>query len=208
MVGCWSRPACGKYCKLVCETKKIPAVGYGYKCETICIPCPSKPGCKHCYSTCCGDTEIEGCRPKIEFCWKDWFACGCAKPRSVKVLAKYQAEKEVCWYHWEVVDPCAEAEEPADDSSYDANLNHPHVYKAAPADAQPGDVLPITDDERTTLAGCLPVEQRTKAIQFTGGEEVPTQSRDSAEARPSAADAFTDSNSTSVKQSLIEFLNR
>ena len=78
MYGCCSRPACGKVCKLVCEPTKLTAVGYGCECKEICIPGPSRPGCKHCETRCCCDNEMEGARPKIEFCWYDWFACGCA----------------------------------------------------------------------------------------------------------------------------------
>src|SRR5690349_4966148 len=48
----WSRPACGKVCKLVSETKKITAIGYGNECKSICLPPPSEPGCKHC-DCCC-----------------------------------------------------------------------------------------------------------------------------------------------------------
>ena len=43
-----SRSACGKVCKLVCETKKFTAIGYGSECKDICIPEPSRKGCKHC----------------------------------------------------------------------------------------------------------------------------------------------------------------
>src|SRR3954447_7157104 len=86
-----TRPACGKVCKLVCETKKITAIGYGNECKSICLPPPSQPGCKHC-ACCCGEVKCEPgqcCQPaapKFEFCWRNWFACGCGCPRTVKVL--------------------------------------------------------------------------------------------------------------------------
>ena len=94
--GCWNRPTCGKYCKLVCETTKITVVGYGSKCDTICVPGPSCMGCKHCSVECCPadscgpcgtmdgdvccepcckkDCCCEGAPAKLEFCWRDWFA--------------------------------------------------------------------------------------------------------------------------------------
>jgi hypothetical protein len=114
MFGCWSRPACGKVCQLVCDTKKLQATCFGCECKDICIPGPSRPGCK-CWTCCCGDCECgpdggpccHTCQaqpPLCKFCWRDWIACGCARPRTVKVLTKYQAEKEIDWYHWEVVD--------------------------------------------------------------------------------------------------------
>lgn len=140
--GCRSRPACGKVCKLVCDTTTLVAVGYGCECQEICIPGPSRRGCKHCETRCCCDNEIEGCRPKIEFCWYDWFACGCAQPRTIRVLTKYQAEKEVPSYHWEVVDGC--------NSCCPGECDC--VYKPAPPEARVGDVLALTDDERVQLA--------------------------------------------------------
>lgn len=186
-VGCRTRPACGKVCKLVCETTTIKAVCYGSECTEICIPSHSRRGCKHCESCCsedcynesccseaCGDCECGGrgclsCQnkgPECKFCWYDWFACGCAKPRTVKVLTKYEAEKEISWYHWEVVDACEyyegeeAAEEPADETA--ANGPNPsaasivaQIYKPAPAESQIGDVLPVSDSERAQLTSFL-----------------------------------------------------
>jgi hypothetical protein len=215
--GCMNRPTCGKYCKLVCESTKLTGIGYGCKCETICVPGRSKPGCKHCSTTCCGDTEIEGCPPKIEFCWYDWFTCGCARPRTVKMLTKYQAEQEICWYHWEVVDACEGGEETTDDNT-DASLQFPHVYKAAPADALPGEVLPISAEERATLAAYLPAEQGGRLIQFASDADaalptgnVPTtepQSSDTMSANEEIAAQPADPKSNSLPRRLIDFFNR
>jgi hypothetical protein len=145
--GGWLRPACGKVCKLVCEPKKISAFGYGYECDTICIPKPGRRGCKHCDTTCCLGDDLEGCPPKIEFCWYDWFACGCAQPRTVKLLTKYQAEREIAWYHWEVVDAaccdCSAANgQPAPGREF---------YKPAPPDAELGDIFAVSDEEWSEL---------------------------------------------------------
>src|SRR5262245_13940383 len=158
MFGCCTRPACGKVCKLVCEKKKLTAFGYGYECKDICIPCPSQCGCKHC-DVCCGECKCEdncGCcctpaGPACKFCWRDWFACGCAQPRTVKVLTKYQCEKKIDWYHWEVVDAgccdgincCdtvgANAATPAANPATTLAAEQFDVYKAAPAGANVGD---------------------------------------------------------------------
>ncbi len=155
---------------------------------------------------------MEGCPPKIEFCWYDWFACGCAKPRTVKLLTKFQAEHEICWYHWEVVDACTEAEteETNAENGSDGLLHHPLVYKPAPDDAQLGEVLPITDDERAALAAHLPAEQCTKTNQFPGNEEAASQNGEPATIQPQvqAASATFGAEPTSVKQRLIEFFNR
>src|SRR6476660_5765377 len=101
-------PTSGKVCKIVCETKKLTSICYGSDSKDFCIPEPSRRGCKHCaecYGKAPSDTcNCNSCQPKCEFCWRDWFACGCAQPRTVRVLTKYQAEKKICWYHWEVLD--------------------------------------------------------------------------------------------------------
>lgn len=156
---CAPMPTCGKVCKLVCETKKLSAVCYGCECDEICIPGPSRPGCKHC-ATCgepfgaeCGPgcTGCQGHAPACKFCWRDWFACGCARPRTVKVLTKYQGEKEIGWYHWEVVDVAccggtADSTQP---------VSQRCVYKPAPVDAELGDVLAVSDEELAELASVL-----------------------------------------------------
>lgn len=159
------RPACGKVCKLVCETKKITAIGYGSECKNICLPPPSRQGCKHC-AVACGECKCDPCAccqstaPKCEFCWRDWFACGCSCPRSVKVLTKYQAEKKICWYHWEVVDAascdCTSLQNKAyGDTGIVQASNAQDFYKVAPEDAKVGDSLPLTPDELTQLAAVL-----------------------------------------------------
>jgi hypothetical protein len=159
------RPACGKVCKLVCETKKITAIGYGNECKDICLPTPSRQGCKHC-AVACGECKCDPCTscqsvaPKCEFCWRDWFACGCSRPRSIKVLTKYQAEKKICWYHWEVVDAagcdCTSLQNPADANTGIVQSSTSHdYYKAAPDDSKLGDSLPVSPDEWEKLATCL-----------------------------------------------------
>jgi hypothetical protein len=139
--GCWTRPACGKVCKLVCETTTLVSTCYGAECKQICVPGPSQQGCKHC-AACCGSCEPGlACPPKCLFCWYDWCPCRCAQPRSVKKLTKYEAEKEICWYHWEVVDACGCGEGAC-----------ACVYKPAPPDAQIGDTLAVSDEERAQVA--------------------------------------------------------
>lgn len=166
-----SRPACGKVCKLVCEEKKMTAVGYGSKCKAICLPEPSCPGCKRC-AVCCpkpeGDDKLgacccPNCRPKFEFSWRDWFACGCATPRTIHVLTKYQAEKKIPWYHWEVVDAaCCDCPESSDKAAKPekkpAKQAGRAIYKPAPAAAQLGDTLALTDEECLSLTSVLAAE--------------------------------------------------
>jgi hypothetical protein len=161
----WSRPACGKVCKLVCETKKLTAIGYGCECKDICIPDPSRAGCKHC-AVCYGkgacDTcgGCQSCPPKCQFCWRDWFACGCAEPRSVRVLTKYQAEKKICWYHWEVVDAaCCDGASPSGPAGAEEKNAKKQakraIYKEAPENAELGAVLPVSEEEWVKLAAVL-----------------------------------------------------
>jgi hypothetical protein len=199
--GCRSRPACGKVCKLVCDTTTLVAVGYGCECTQICIPGPSQPGCKHCETRCCCDDELQGCRPKIEFCWFDWCACGCARPRTVKVLTKYQAEKEICSYHWEVVDGC------------NCCCQGPcHcVYKAAPPEANVGDVLEVTPDEQVQLASYVSADGQT-AVATSGEMLIPTlapagepASANQADPAPAARAASAEAPKPSTWQRLATF---
>ena len=173
----WSRPACGKVCKLVCETKTLTATCYGCECKEICIPDPSRQGCKHCavcYGKCAADScaDCQDHPPKCQFCWRDWFACGCAQPRSVRVLTKYQAEKEICWYHWEVVDAtccdCVSKNGPAGAAETNpTKLAGRTIYKPAPENAELGDVLPVSEEEWVKLAAVLapdPTEVSSGAV--------------------------------------------
>jgi hypothetical protein len=218
MYGCCSRPACGKVCKLVCETKKLTVTCYGSDCKQICLPGRSVPGCKHCCVTCCGCGGCgpvgeccpdgccgcqgccggpcgcnpcgcgpccdSGCReelPKCEFCWRDWMPCCCGKPRTVKVLTKYEAKKEICWFHWEVVDACTcgcgceygtgcgySIEGPQAALHNSAKPPCKCVYKAAPADAKIGDVIELSPAEKIELASKMP---EMKQLMATPAEE-------------------------------------
>jgi hypothetical protein len=197
MYGCATRPECGKICKLVCETKKLQAVGYGYKCESICIPSHSRPGCKNCDMTCCAGDKIEGCPPKIEFCWYDWFACGCAQPRTVKVLTKYQAEREVDSYHWEVVDASCCDCVTQDGRPAEANA----IYKPAPAEAQLGDVLAVSEADWAELAPILrPTEVPAASVAASEATTQPSASSNNPSATPAGA--------ASEKISIAERLQR
>ena len=70
----------------------------------------------------------------------------------MKVLTKYQAEKKIAWYHWEVVDGCncCGPQAAAPDAS-----KCPIVFKAAPDDAQIGDAIELNAADRTELAAYL-----------------------------------------------------
>lgn len=170
MYGCCNRPACGKVCKLVCEPTKLTAIGYGCECKEICIPGPSRQGCKHCETRCCCDDDIKGGRPKMEFCWYDWFACGCAQPRTIRVLTKYQAEKKVPFYHWEVVDGC--------NCCCPGKCNC--VYKPAPAEAAVGDVLALSEEEQVQVTSYLAASEANGVVPIEvaddGAAEVPVAS--------------------------------
>jgi hypothetical protein len=190
MFGCWDRPTCGKVCKLVCAEKTLVAVGYGCKCNTIAVPCPSCEGCKHCECQCCppdacgpcgtnkGDVCCGPCCPfceaapaKITFCWHDFFTCGGACPRTVKLLTKFQAEKKIRWYHWEVIYGCncCPGGCGPDVGCADASATKcPCVYKAAPEGANIGDVIELSPGDRAELAAWIPadaLEQGTASQQ-------------------------------------------
>jgi hypothetical protein len=158
-----SHACCGcKVCKLVCEQKKLTVTCYGCKCKDICIPGRSQDGCKHC-ATCSGGSAAKcgECPPKCEFCWRDWCPCGCAEPRTIHVLTKYQAEKKIAWYHWEVVDggtldanccQCITDTRDGDTKNDRAATANRTVYKIAPDGVRLGDTFEVTREERSKLA--------------------------------------------------------
>lgn len=167
MFGCWTRPACGKVCKLVCETTTLTSTCYGAECDQLCVPSPSCPGCKHC-AACCGTCEPGlACLPKCLFCWRDWCPTGCATPISVKKLVKYEAEREVCWYHWEVVDACRCGCGCGDGCVPDGEpgCGCGCVYKPAPADAKIGTSLGLSDEEQAQLATWKASRGQQNAVQ-------------------------------------------
>jgi hypothetical protein len=124
---------------------------------------------------------LDGCPPRVEFCWYDWFACGCAKPRTVRVLTKYEAEKEVSWHHWEVVDAAC-----CDCVTQSGSTGQPRdVYKPAPGDAQLGDILAVTDEEWAALASALGTDAANSDRVAQQAGTAPTD--DSAEGRSDPA---------------------
>jgi hypothetical protein len=76
------------------------------------------------------------------------------------VLTKYQAEKKICWYHWEVVDAaCCDCVNPSANAAASEKhaTNHAGrtIYKSAPENVQLGEVLPVSDEEWVKLAAVL-----------------------------------------------------
>ncbi len=83
----------------------------------------------------------------------------------MKILTKYQAEKKICWYHWEVVDAtCCECV--ADNGAASSGIGIAEAqgsrsfYKPAPENAQIGDVLPVSDEDWVKLAAVLQPDPR------------------------------------------------
>jgi len=172
---CVGPPRCRKVCKLVCDTKKLTAIGYANDCKTICLAPPSRCGCKWCACQ-CGECKNDPCSccqataPKFEFCWRDWFACGCARPKTIKVLTKYQCEKKIRWYHWEVVDiSCCDCvskdfEDWAQDDQGIAESPVSHdVFKAAPETADVGDVFELNEAEWAKISALPPADLQDPA---------------------------------------------
>jgi hypothetical protein len=106
--------------------------------------------------------------PRCEFCWWDWTPCGCGKPRKIKVLTKYEAVREICSYHWEVVDACSCGCAEGCDGSCEAccgacdcaavngkAAKSRCIYKPAPEDAEIGAVLAVSEAERIELVAFL-----------------------------------------------------
>ena len=92
----------------------------------------------------------------------------------MKVLTKYQAEKEICWYHWEVVDACGCGCGCGDGcgEGVDCGADCGCVYKEAPADAPIGDVVELTEEERVQLASRITDTEKVAASQQPATETV------------------------------------
>jgi hypothetical protein len=188
-----SHPACGKVCRLVCEKKKLTSICYGCKSEDRCLPGPSIRGCKHC-AVCDGNcaaksaADCNECRPQCKFCWYDWFPCGCAETRSICKLKKYQAEKEIAWYHWEVVDAgccnCGTAAARGDENNAkSAKTTSRTIFKPAPDDAKIGEVFAVTDEEWVKLAAILGTDptEVSPAVVTEAGKPVSVTTSDQPE---------------------------
>jgi len=105
---CGCHAECQKVCRLVCEQKKVEVFCWGCTCEEFCVPCHSKPGCRHC-ETVCGDCE--SCDPAIphpepkQFVWLDWFPGGAKIYTRTKLMRKSE-NVTVLSYKWVVEDMC------------------------------------------------------------------------------------------------------
>jgi hypothetical protein len=95
----------------------------------------------------------------------------------VKVITKYQAEKKICWYHWEVVDAacCGCVGKNGDTTSGGNTVAHtagPHsIYKPAPEDAELGEILPITEEEWVKLAAVLTPDRHESTAQVAANSQ-------------------------------------
>jgi hypothetical protein len=147
---------------LECYKKKVTVTCYGCKCNHICIPGPSCPGCKHCEGCCDGGCEGQcaggcagggcaegGCdgdcnhRPDCHLIWRDWCPSECATPICAKQLVKYEVTKEIPAYHWVVQPMCSHCAEKAheEDKKVPANAVPP-----APKSARAGGSSAVSDN--------------------------------------------------------------
>jgi hypothetical protein len=154
--GCDGCGGCGLTCKLECTTKKITKTCYGVKCDAKCLPCPSRPGCKHCERACtdgCDDC-CKSCdkKPNCVIRWREWCPTT-AKLRHVRKLEKYEYTIEVPSYKWVVVKcgaacDCGASEGgSADPAPTPAAKSAQIRYKTVPAGARLGDVLQVSAEE-------------------------------------------------------------
>jgi hypothetical protein len=109
---------CCKVCRLVEETKKVPVICWGMKCEDFCVGGPSCRGCKNCEEV-CQSTEKDASGPCVapkDFVWYDWFP-GCPKGvYTKKKLMKKTLTKTIPSFKWVVEDLCAECEAKTQDA--------------------------------------------------------------------------------------------
>jgi hypothetical protein len=139
---CGCGNGCGKVCKLECTETEIEVTCYGCKCDHICIPCPSTPGCRHCDTACGGGKDCDCCTQgaACKFCWTDWCPGG-ANVKQVKKLVKYTAKKKVPSYKWKVVDACS--------------CGEGDVTKPAPTSARNGDRFPLSQYELNQVSATM-----------------------------------------------------
>jgi hypothetical protein len=161
----------GARCELKIGKKKVKVVCYGCECDTVCMPCPSDKGCTHCEDICDGSCCDHGCgckdcdhKPICKFRWTDWCPNG-AVAYDRKKLIKYEAEKEVPDYKWEVV-KCdhghgpAAAPAPGSEAPPAPPAPKPASFtKKAPANARIGQVIPCTDEEIRQIERQMQVRQ-------------------------------------------------
>jgi hypothetical protein len=103
---------CCKVCRLVEETKKVPVICWGMKCEDFCQPGPSCRGCKNSEEV-CQSTEKDADGPCVapkNFVWYDWIPGGSKGIATKKKLMKKTVTKTVPSFKWVVEDLCAECE--------------------------------------------------------------------------------------------------
>jgi hypothetical protein len=103
----------------------------------------------------------------------------------VKVLTKYQAEKKICWFHWEVVDAtCCECAGDEGAASSGIGIAEEHgsrlFFKPAPENAQIGDMLPVSDEDLVKLAAVLPPDPREATEQVAVDAAAPKTDAESA----------------------------
>jgi hypothetical protein len=112
----------------------------------------------------------------------------------VRVLTKYQAEKKICWYHWEVVDAaccdCVSPSGPAGTTDKHA-MNHAGrmIYKSAPEGAELGAVLSVSEEEWVKLAAMLSPDPNEVAAGAVA--DATPQSGDKTSAETSLPDSGT-----------------
>jgi hypothetical protein len=116
---CGCSAECGKFCRLVCEEKKVEVFCYGCKREEFCVPCASKPGRCHCECVCddCEhriDPNAPVAKPK-RFIWFDWFSGSARVYTRVKLVRKTETVTMPS-YRWVVEDLCPDCAAANDES--------------------------------------------------------------------------------------------
>lgn len=106
-----------RYCRVVCEIKKVPKVTYSYEQEDFCVPGPSEK------VNCHFETVPAHFRPNCtreKRVW-DWLP-GCAEVKTRTRLVKKVVEKEEKTYKWVVDYVCGDC----------AQQGHPPAETAKP----------------------------------------------------------------------------
>jgi hypothetical protein len=127
----------------------------------------------------------------------------------VRVLTKYQAEKKICWYHWEVVDAgCCDCVSPSGPAGAEEKNTKKQakrtIYKAAPENAQLGAVLPVSEEEWVKLAAVLSPDP----TEVAAGATADTAAKSGNESLEDAAPVVGGTKSSSVAERLQRMLKK
>jgi len=110
---------CGDGCYTpVSKDREIKVKCFACECKDVCLPGPSRRGCKNCDCVDCAKGSKGCCASgdSKKISWFDWCP-GCARKRTKKHLMMKTVKKKVCGFEWKAGGACdkGESDKPAAD---------------------------------------------------------------------------------------------